>query len=202
MRCAGGVAHYIALYVNDLLLVSPSIDDIPRVETGLKEKYGIKDLGEARFILGIQIHRYAEGSVFRLQRAYLEDVLLRFGQAGCRTVPTPMIPLSQLHAAPEDHTPSPSFRRRYLQAVGSLMYAMFGTRPDLAHGVGVLGRHTSRPDNSHWAAAVCVCQFFKGTLDYGIKYVPIDAPLVIFKAYSNLDWGLQPKVLGSASLVE
>ncbi|GAA6056493.1 hypothetical protein JCM3770_007029 [Rhodotorula araucariae] len=125
---------------------------ITRIKTGLKEEYGIKDLGEACFILGIQIHRRANGGVFLSQRAYLEDVLLRLGQAGCRTAPTPMIPLSQLRAAPEDHTPSPSFRRRYLQAVGSLMYAMLGTRPDLAHAVGVLGRHANRPDDSHWAA--------------------------------------------------
>ncbi|GAA5831326.1 hypothetical protein JCM3770_006872, partial [Rhodotorula araucariae] len=132
VRRAGGVAHYIALYVDDLLFVSPSLDEVARIKTGLREEYGIKDLGAARFILGIQIHRRLDGSIFLSQRAYLEDVLLRLGQSGCRTAPTPMIPLSQLRAAPEDHTPSPSFRRRYLQAVGSLMYAMLGTRPDLA----------------------------------------------------------------------
>ncbi|GAA5832303.1 hypothetical protein JCM3770_000536, partial [Rhodotorula araucariae] len=97
--------------------------------------------------------------------------------------------LSQLRAAPEDHTPSPSFRRRYLQAVGSLMYAMLGTRPDLAHAVGVLGRHANRPDDSHWAAAVRVCQYLKGTLDHGIEYAPDDSPLVGFEAYSDSDWG-------------
>ncbi|GAA5825924.1 hypothetical protein JCM3770_000127 [Rhodotorula araucariae] len=150
-----------------------------RSDVCIYEEYGIKDLGEACFILGIQIHCRADGGVFLSQQAYLEDVLLRLGQAwpGCRTAPTPMIPLSQLRAAPEDHTPLPSFRRRYLQAVGLLMYAMLGTRPDLAHAVGVLGRHANRPDDSHWAAAIRVCQYLKGMLNYGIEYVPDDAPL-------------------------
>ncbi|GAA5828529.1 hypothetical protein JCM3770_005842 [Rhodotorula araucariae] len=114
----------------------------------LKEEYGIKDVGKARFILGIQIHRHANGRVFLSQRAYFKDA-----------------------------------------AVGSLMYAMLGTRPDLAEAVGVLGRHANRPDSSHWAAAVCICQYLKGTLDYGIEYVPDDAPLVGFEAYSDSDWG-------------
>ncbi|GAA5824654.1 hypothetical protein JCM3770_003672, partial [Rhodotorula araucariae] len=157
-------------------------------DTCIYEEYRIKDLGEARFILGIQIHRCTDSGVFLSQRTYLEDVLLRLGQAGCRTAPTPMIPLSQLRTAPEDHSPSPSFRRRYLQAVGSLMYATLGTRPDLAHVVGVLGRHANRPDNSHWAAAVRVCQYLMGTLYYGIKYVPDDAPLVGFEV-QRLGWG-------------
>ncbi|GAA5891813.1 hypothetical protein JCM16303_005360, partial [Sporobolomyces ruberrimus] len=53
----GGEHHYIALYVNDLLFVSKSIEEITRCKDGLREEYGIKDLGEAKFILGIQIHR-------------------------------------------------------------------------------------------------------------------------------------------------
>ncbi|GAA5888921.1 hypothetical protein JCM3774_000555, partial [Rhodotorula dairenensis] len=57
IRREGGQYHYIALYVDDLLFVSPNLDEIQHVKDGLKRKYGIKDLGEAKFILGIQVHR-------------------------------------------------------------------------------------------------------------------------------------------------
>ncbi|GAA5828632.1 hypothetical protein JCM3770_000058, partial [Rhodotorula araucariae] len=67
--------------------------------------------------------------------------------------------------------------------------AMLSTSPDLAHAVGVLDRHANRPDDSHWAAPVRVCQYLKGTLDYGIEYVLDDASLVGFEAYSDSDWG-------------
>ena len=188
----GGEWHYIALYVDDLLFVSPSDDEIARCKDGLRQEYGIKDLGEAKFILGIQIHRRPDGSLFLSQKAYLEDVLLRLGHSGCRTAPTPMIPNQQLELSPEDHAPPPSFRSRYLQAVGSLMYAMLGTRPDLAHVVGVLGRHSARPDNHHWSAVVRCLQYIKGTLDHGIEYVPDDSPMAGFEAYSDSDWGADP----------
>ncbi|GAA5880318.1 hypothetical protein JCM8547_003589 [Rhodosporidiobolus lusitaniae] len=69
--------HYIALYVNNLLFISESLEEVNRVKGGLRTKYGIKDLGEGRLILGIQVHRCLDGSIFLSQRAYLENVLLR-----------------------------------------------------------------------------------------------------------------------------
>ncbi|GEM08048.1 gag-Pol polyprotein [Rhodotorula toruloides] len=191
-RRAGGVHHYIALYVDDLLFVSPSLDEITRVKAGLKEEYGIKDLGAAKFILGIQIHQRSDGSLFLSQRAYLEDVLLRLDPNGRRTAPTPMVPNQQLVPAPDDHVPTPDFRRRYLQAVASLMYAMLGTRVDLAHVVSVLGRHGARADNTHWAAVLRALQYIRGTLDYGLEYTPASSPLRGFEAYSDSDWGACP----------
>ena len=136
---------------------------------------------EAKFILGIQVHRRENGGIFLSQRAYLEDVLLRLGHADGRTSPTPMQPNLQLAVASEDHQPTPAFRSRYLQAVGSLMYAMLGTRPDLCYAVGVLGRHAARPDASHWAAIVRVLQYIKGTLDMGRDFQPDDSPMPVLR---------------------
>ncbi|GAA5970924.1 hypothetical protein JCM8115_005499 [Rhodotorula mucilaginosa] len=173
VRSEGGHTHYIALYVDDLLFVSPDLDEIQRIKDGLKRQYGIKDLGEAKFILGIQVHRRSNGGIFLSQRAYLEDVLLRLGYADGRTAPTPMQPNLQLAVAPEDHQPTPAFRSRYLQAVGSLI-------------------HAARPDNSHWAAVIRVLAYIKGTLDFGLEFQPDDSPLAGFEAYSDSDWGACP----------
>ncbi|GEM08157.1 gag-Pol polyprotein [Rhodotorula toruloides] len=172
-RRAGEVHHYIALYVDDLLFVSPSLDEITRVD---------------------HTHPPAlrRGSPFLSQRAYLEDVLLRLDPNGRRTAPTPMVPNQQLVPAPDDHVPTPDFCRRCLQAVGSLMYAMLGTRVDLAHVVGVFGRHAARPDNTHWAAVLRALQYIRGTLDYGLEYTPDSSPLRGFEAYSDSDWGACP----------
>ncbi|GAA5958589.1 hypothetical protein JCM8115_002513 [Rhodotorula mucilaginosa] len=149
----GGHMHYMALYVDDLLFVSPDLDEIQRIKDGLKREYGIKDLGKVKFILGIQ-------------------------------------PNLQLAVAPENHQPTPAFRSRYLQAVGSLMYAMLGARADLCCAVGVLGRHAARRDNSHWAAVIRVLAYIKGTLDFGLEFQLDNLPLAGFEAYSDSDWVL------------
>ncbi|GAA5917031.1 uncharacterized protein JCM6883_003928, partial [Sporobolomyces salmoneus] len=75
VRNEGGTYHYIPLYIDDLLFASPHQHKMEQVEEGSKEEYGIKDLGDAEFILGIQIHRRADGSIFLSQKAYMEDVL-------------------------------------------------------------------------------------------------------------------------------
>ncbi|SGZ28089.1 BQ5605_C026g10277 [Microbotryum silenes-dioicae] len=67
--------HYIALYVDDLLIVSPALDEIERVISGLEQRYGVKRLGPAEYILGIQIRRLEDGSIALSQERYIMDVL-------------------------------------------------------------------------------------------------------------------------------
>ena len=40
----------------------------------------------------------------------------------------------------------------YASTVGSLMYAMLCTRPDIAHAVGTVSRFLSNPGREHWNA--------------------------------------------------
>ena len=58
----------------------------------------------------------------------------------------------------------------YASAVGSLMYGMVYTRPDIAHAVGVLSRFMSNPGKEHWTAVKWVFRYLRGTSDYGLCY--------------------------------
>eukprot|EP00253_Pinus_taeda_P020013 PITA_20013 len=58
----------------------------------------------------------------------------------------------------------------YASAVGSPMYAMVCTRPDIAHVVGVLSRFMSKPGKEHWTAVKRVFRYLCGTSDYGLCY--------------------------------
>jgi hypothetical protein len=50
------------------------------------------------------------------------------------------------------------------------MYAMFSTRPDIAHVVGVLRRHMSKPGKEHWTTVKRVSRYLCGTTSYGLCY--------------------------------
>lgn len=186
-KATGITWTYIALYVDDLLLVGPDMAEIKRVKEGLAEEYGIKDLGPAEFILGIQIMRSSDGTVTLSQKAYLEEVLKRFGMADCRPLATPMEPNLQLEQSLDE--PDPDFKRKYLQGIGSVLYAMTGTRPDIGHAVSYLARFSARPTNEHWLAFIHLLRYLRGTLDYGICYKPVAAKLAGLNAYSDADWG-------------
>eukprot|EP00253_Pinus_taeda_P029789 PITA_29789 len=58
----------------------------------------------------------------------------------------------------------------YASAVGSLMYAMVYTRPDIAHVVGVLSMFMSKPWKEHWTIVKWVFRYLRGTIDYGLCY--------------------------------
>ena len=78
----------------------------------------------------------------------------------------------------------------YASAVGSLMYAMVCTRPDIAHAVGVLSRFMSKPGKEHWTAVKRVFRYLRGTSDYGLCYQGrpgLDKVLDI-RGFVDVDW--------------
>ncbi|SGY56983.1 BQ5605_C006g04205 [Microbotryum silenes-dioicae] len=163
-----GHSHYIALYVDDLLLLGPSTAEINRVLDALELAYGIKRLGPAKYILGIQVKRGHNGSITLSQERYLRDILARFQFADAKPVSVPMQPGAVLDF--ENSFATPEDRTRYLQAIGSLMYAAVGTRPDLAFVVSYLARFSQQPGPEHWTAIKHVLCYIKGTLDLGLTY--------------------------------
>ena len=71
---------YLFLYVDDMLIVSKSKDEIEKLNTQLNQEFKMKDLGDAKKILGIEIYRdKACGKVSLSQKQYLKKTLLQFG---------------------------------------------------------------------------------------------------------------------------
>ena len=51
----------------------------------------------------------------------------------------------------------------YASAMGSLMYAMVCTRPNIAHAVGVVSRFISNLGKEHWAIVKWILRYLRGT---------------------------------------
>jgi hypothetical protein len=58
----------------------------------------------------------------------------------------------------------------YASAVGSLMYAMVCTRPDISHAVSMVSRYMHDPGRGHWDAVKWILRYIKGTVDVGLVY--------------------------------
>ncbi|SGY11774.1 BQ5605_C011g06268 [Microbotryum silenes-dioicae] len=116
---AGG-DHYIALYVDDLLFFGPDLGEIDRVLDQLDTLYGVKRLGPAEWVLGVQVVRHDDGGISLLQRQYLLDVLARFNMSDCNPCKSPME--ANLQLSPEPDTDSAD-NAIYRSMIGSLMYA-------------------------------------------------------------------------------
>ncbi|KAG8480197.1 hypothetical protein CXB51_024909 [Gossypium anomalum] len=135
---------YLLLYVDDMLIAAKDKREIRKVKAQLNEEFEMKDLGPAKKILGMEILRDRKVSKLYLsQKGYIEKLLCRFNMRSAKPVSTPLAAHFRLSSAlsPQSddeikymsHVP-------YSSAVGSLMYAMVCSRPDLSYAVSAFGR--------------------------------------------------------------
>ncbi|KAF5476128.1 hypothetical protein F2P56_007864 [Juglans regia] len=123
----------------------------------LSANFEMKDLGEASFVLSIEICRdRARGLLGLSQKAYIRRVLQRFEMHNCAPGDVPIIKGDKFNKTqcPKNELERDSVKNiPYASAVGSLMYAQVCTRPDIAYAVSVLSRFQSNPGQEHWKAA-------------------------------------------------
>ena len=74
----------------------------------------------------------------------------------------------------------------YANAVGSLMYAMICTRPNIYFAIGIVSRFQSNPRLAHWKAIKRILRYLKGTMEYILCYQSSDLCMI---GYSDADWG-------------
>src|SRR4051794_40047081 len=99
-----------------------------RAERVSAHEYEMKDLGEAKFVLGIEIERdRARRVIYLNQQQYIDNVLERFNMSECKRASTPMdvsVRLTKSQAPATDKEKQEVASIPYQSAVGSLMYAM------------------------------------------------------------------------------
>jgi hypothetical protein len=164
---------YLLLYVDDILIFSKAKSKIDKLKRKLSDEFEMKDLGKAKRILGIDIKRPRPGMIVLSQAAYLKKVLNKFGMDKCKPVATPLAQHFKLSAS---QSPTTNVERAkmsnvpYASCVGSLMYSMVCSRPDLAHAMSLVSRYISDPGPEHWEAHKWTMRYLKGTLDTGIVF--------------------------------
>ena len=189
-KFSGSGFVFLVLYVDDILLAGNDMRLLQDTKKFLSKNFEMKDLGEASFVLGIQILRDRSQGILRLsQRAYVEKILERFSMQNCRPHDTPVskgdkfslkqCPQTELDRKSMENVP-------YASAVGSLVYLQICTRPDLAYIVGMLGRYQSNPGREHWIAAKRVFRYLQKTKDLMLTYRKSDNLEII--GYSDSDY--------------
>jgi len=187
----------IAIYVDDLLLASESVEDIKSLKEALNVRFKMSDLGACHFYLGMEVIRDRPRRQLRLsQEAYLQKVLTDHGMENCNGVQTPMETSSRLVPADPDYQADRAFRTKYQSAVGSLMYAMLGTRPDIAYAVSVVSRFASNPNTTHMNAVKRILKYLKETIHLGLVYHGSLQPLI---GYTDSDFAGDPHTRRSTS---
>eukprot|EP00253_Pinus_taeda_P012101 PITA_12101 len=147
----------------------------------MQKEFEMSLLGELTYLLGLQIQQ-KEGGIFLSQTKYLKQILKKYGMEDAKPVCTPMVTGCSLSANDEStvvHQPT------YRSMIGSLLY-LTGTRPDIMHVVGIVGRFQENPKETHLQAVNRILKYLQGTQNYGLWY-PRDTDLTLH-AYTDVDW--------------
>lgn len=178
----------IALYVDDLIIASKSEKLMKETKQDLFDRFEMKDLGRLHYCLGIEMVWRNDGTCSLNQSKYIENVLERFSMKDCKPVSTPINSGTKLTKEMSPKTKEEISEMSlipYRSAVGSLIYLVTGTRPDIAVAVGEVAKFSNNPGKQHWMAVKRILRYLKETVNVGINCNPDSTELV---GYSDADW--------------
>jgi hypothetical protein len=131
----------------------------------LSNMFEMKDMGEADLILGIKIIR-DNNKIILSQEHYVDKIVSKFAYDKSNEITTPF----DSNVVLKKNDDRPKCQLEYAQVIGSLMYAMTCTRPDIAYAVSKLSQFTSNPGEAHWCAIRRVLRYLKNTSKLGLTY--------------------------------
>lgn len=172
----------LLVYVDDILISESSLHLIKEFKTFLDSVFTIKDLGPAKFFLGMEIARGSEGTALN-QRKYVLEILSSYGMLCCKPTATPFSPGLTLAQGTDPVLQQPDL---YRSLVGQLLYLNL-TRPDITYATQQLTQFVAKPTSVHWNAVIHVLRYLKRCPSLDVFYFSSFDP--ILRGYFDADWG-------------
>ena len=174
VKTSGRHFTILVLYVDDILIAGTNLSILQETKILLSDTFEMKDMGEASYVLGIEITRDRRKGLLGLsQTGYIDKILKRFNMSSCNGSEVPVTKgdkLSKEQSPKTDMEKKEMEDKPYASVVGSLMYAQVCTRPDISFALSLLGRYQSNPGQAHWIAAKKVIRYLQKTKDYKLVY--------------------------------
>ena len=155
----------LSLYVDDCMLIGEE-KDIQKIKEILTSQFKMKDLGEVKQIVGIQVERDQESTkIFQTKK--IEELITKLSMQDCRGVDTPL---------PQDHQIVKSEAKpfedptKYREAVGALNYLAVCTRPDISYAVSQISKKMQSPNEEDWMLVKRILRYLQKTKNAKLVY--------------------------------
>ncbi|KAK9008771.1 hypothetical protein V6N11_080249 [Hibiscus sabdariffa] len=173
-KFSGSIVSFLILYVDDILIIGNDIPTLQSIKTWLSSCFSMKDLGEAAYLLGVKIYRDRSRRLLGLsQSTYIDKVLKRFSMEESKK--GFLLMRHGISLSKEMYPSMPQERERmsqipYASAIGSIMYAMICTRPDLSYALSMTSRYQANPGEGHWTTVKNILKYLRRTEDVFFVY--------------------------------
>ena len=172
----------VLIWVDDIIIAASNNCLLCEIKDLLKHRYKMTDLGLLTWFLGIQFVR-DNGAIKMNQTRYLTKLLEKYDMSNCKPRSTPC----ELKLKLDSEKPSDNCAK-YREIVGSLIYAMTCTRPDLCWIVTVLSQRLANPSDEHAIVLKHVLRYLKGSLNYELCFTKCVDGLQL-TGFSDASWG-------------
>lgn len=159
----GTLITCLIIYVDDMIITGSDKEEIQALEEKLFGEFEMKDLGQLKYFLGIEVLRSKNG-IFICQKKYILDLLAETGMLECKPADTRIV---VNHALQTIEGGEAANREQYQKLVGKLIY-LSHTRPDIAYAVRIMSRFMHQPQVQHMEASLRILTYLKGTPGKGI----------------------------------
>jgi hypothetical protein len=186
-KVCGSAIAFLVLYVDDILLIRNDISMMEAIKSSLRKRFSMKDLGEVAYIFGIKIYRNRSNMSIRLsQDAYIDKILNRFYMQdsikGFLSMSHDItLCKEQCHSKPDEQE-----RMRvipYASAIGSIMYVVLCTRPDVSYALSATSRYQSNYGEAHWIIVKNILKYLRRTKEAFLVFGGEEE--LVVKGYSN-----------------
>lgn len=151
---------WILIYVDDILILGEDTQILSK----LKHEFKVKDLGDIREYLGLEISRHNNIIEIKQERM-IQKILEKFNVLNCKGSSTPMeCNFSYENTGEIMDVP-------FKELIGCLLYISTNSRPDITYAVSYLSRYLDKPTSSLWKAGKRNLRYLKATSNKGIIFM-------------------------------
>ncbi|GJT92782.1 retrotransposon protein, putative, ty1-copia subclass [Tanacetum coccineum] len=165
---------FMAQLEDDILLIGNDILTLKSVKNWLGKCFAMKDLGDATYILGIKIYIDRLKRLIGLsQDTYLDKILKRFKIENSKKENLPLhhgIKISKDLCLKTNEELDRMSQVPYASAIGSIMYDMMCTMPDVSFALSMVSQHQWNPGEGHWTAVKNILKYLRNTKDRFLVY--------------------------------
>lgn len=189
--------EFVCVYVDDYVVGAKTKGQVDDIFNSLGKLVKLERQGDIHFILGIRITRDRRTKTLSMsQGAAVKDLLTRFGMWPCNT--KAVAEVDDKDGLWEDDSEPLADQATYRSIVGSLVYLMTCTRPDLAHSVQRLSRYLQAPRRPHMEGAKRILRYLMGTVNIGICFGGGSSDLT---GYSDASWAPRPDRMSTSGYI-
>ncbi|KAH7291985.1 hypothetical protein KP509_29G045200 [Ceratopteris richardii] len=182
-------AFLLAIYVDDILLLSNSIKALNSTKHELQDAFSMSDLGPLQYCLGMQVLRDPQtGSITLSQSTDINSLLQKFHMDTYKGTATPLPSSLKSGSTALPSEVAPDFP--FAQILGSIHYLVTCTRPDICFAANYLSRFMQQPQAHHIHLLKRLLRYLKQTQHYSLTYrTQPEATRWTLYGYSDADWG-------------